>query len=190
MPSCVVAGSNKVVFMLDKIKNWSFWGWKDGSVVKHSYSHRGPEFSSHHPSWCLTTHWNSSSRGPYALSWHIMHIIIKKIATRVSHNWLSQLNNVPRAGYVELRKTTRHRAHSLQHHGTGWRRQWRWWWSPVLGAWGLLLWGKSPRPPTSTILYSVHAVIVLSLTRYQEVIGEIPCNKIPLSEWLVSKLVH
>lgn len=63
------AGPSTVAFMLEKIQNGSSWGWADSSVVKHSYFHRGPEFSSHHPSWCLTPHWNSSSRGPDVLSW-------------------------------------------------------------------------------------------------------------------------
>lgn len=41
---------------------------------------------------------------PMSSPGHILHIINikKKITTRVSHTRLSQLNNVPRAGYVEL----------------------------------------------------------------------------------------
>lgn len=113
------AGPSTVAFMLEKIQNGSSWAWAVGSVVKHSYFHRGPEFSSHHPSWCLTPHWNSSSRGPDVLSWthSAQNKNLKKNPARVSHTSSSQLNNVPRAGYVELWKTTRHRGHCLQHSG-------------------------------------------------------------------------
>lgn len=129
------AGPSTVAFMLEKIQNRSSWGWADGSVVKHSYSHRGPEFNSHHPSWCLTPHWNSSSRGPDVLSW--THSAHNKYLKNNNHKGLSypaltaeQRSQSRLCGAMKDRKAQGSLSPALWKQDR--RRQCRWRWSPAL----------------------------------------------------------
>lgn len=49
-------------------------GWRDGWAVRNTccYS-RGPRFNSQHPSWQLTTAWNSSFRGSIKPGMRVVH---------------------------------------------------------------------------------------------------------------------